>query len=174
MRTFTAWLIANITKVTLIASVIMFELILFSVGFSALTEDKQGEAVFLGPILLWLGMAALGGFPRKFVMDIVALIWNIVVLLCAIFLSFGLGSVCTFFAVIFGVVGCIAAVYVFIFTKDNMEEVVAHRMFGWISSVNMFEMRWKYAFNRMVETLVSFDFLVCFCVCIGMLTKQAV
>lgn len=173
MRTFTAWLIANITKVTLIACVIMFELILFSVGFSALTEDKEGGSVFLGPILLWLGMAALGGFPRKFVMDIVALIWNIVVLLFALFLSIGQGPICVFFAVVFGVAGCIAAVYAFIFTKEHMEEVVAHKMFGWISSVDMFEMRWKYAFNRMVETLLSFDFLVCFCVCIGMLTKQS-
>lgn len=171
MRTFTAWLIANISKVTLIASVIMFEVLLFSVGFSALTEDKQVESVFFGPILMWLGMLALGGVPRRFVWDIIVLVWNIVILICALFLSIGQGAVCAFFAIIFGVAGCIAAVYAFIFTKENMEEVVAHRMFGWISRVDMFEMRWKYAFNRMVETLVCFDYLVCFCVCIGMLTK---
>lgn len=161
MRTFCAWLIANVESVTTLLVVAAFELFLFTdPSVTMETGDRVGLAL-LGALVVSLGKTLLGGIPSRNVLtDVVNLL--IVVAVYVVLFVFGvagLGHQEPFFSSIFWatlpvcVVSVPIAAVSAIFTFRNMGEVVSLRMLYHNSNVSLFEITWMYTFNRFVAVL---------------------
>ena len=161
MRTFYAWLIANVESVTTLLVVAAFELFLFTdPSITMETGDRVGLAL-LGALVVSLGKTLLGGIPSRNVLtDVVNLL--IIVAVYAVLFVFGIAGLGhqepLFSSVFWGtlpvcIVSLLAAMVSAIFTFRNMSEVVSLRMLYHNSNVSLFEITWMYTLNRFVAVL---------------------
>lgn len=161
MRTFYAWLIANVESVTTLLVVAAFELYLFTdPSITMETGDRVGLAL-LGALVVSLGKTLLGGIPSRNVLtDVVNLL--IIVAVYAILFVFGVAGLKhqePFFSSVFWgtlpvcIVSLLVATVSSIFTFRNMGEVVSLRMLYHNSNVSLFEITWMYTLNRFVAVI---------------------
>lgn len=167
MRTFFAWLIANMESATTFLVVVAFEIFLFT--DPAVSMDMGGKAgvALLGALVVTAGKSLMGGLPSKDTLtDVLNLL--IVAAVYVVLLVFGFagyGKQEPFFTSVLWatlpacIVSLLVAVLVAVFTCRNMDEVVSRRMLYHNSRVNLFEIKWMYTFNRFVTT---FSGLSCF------------
>lgn len=161
MKTFCAWLIANVEGVTTVLAVAVFELFLFTT--SSIPTISLGEQVglaFLGALLVSLGKSLLGGIPSKgIVTDVLNLL--IIITMYIVLFIFGFAGIDKkepFFTSVFWItlpvcmVSLLMAIMSAVFTCRNMNEVVSRRMLYHNSNVSLFEITWMYTFNRFVTT----------------------
>lgn len=159
MKTFLAWLIANIESATTLIVVVAYEFFVLS---SPDLADNRATLATIGVIILVMAKSLIGGIPSKNTLtDIVNLVFLVVVVILvfmaiAQFESFRHlmpWAICTC---------CIAlplSVSVATFTARNFLEVVSRRMLYVNSNVDLFEVKWMYTFNRFVSSLSSISSL---------------
>lgn len=155
MRTFLAWLIANIEGATTLVVTAAYEI--FVLTSPDLADDRATLAT-VGAIVLLMAKSLIGGIPSKNTLtDVVNLALLAVIVILVFMATAQIESfkhlmplaICTC---------CIAlplAVLVTAFTVRNFYEVVSRRMLYASSNVDMFEVKWMYTFNRFVSSLSS-------------------
>lgn len=181
MRTLYAWLIANVESITTFLLLIAFEAFLFTdFPVSMGVGDKIVLAVF-GAILLVLVKSLMGGMPSKSMLtDIVNLILIIAVYAVLLALGFaGYQEEGFYRTVLFSTLGICAvslmlSVTAAAYTCRHMDEVVSRRMLYLNSNVSLFEITWRYTFNRFVTTFSSVSSLCLIIVFGKMLVEKTV
>lgn len=159
MKTFLAWLIANIESATTLIVVVAYELFVLS---SPELADDRATLATVGVIILVMAKSLMGGIPSK---NTIADIVNLVILvIIATLIIMGTAQTDRFghlmpLAVCTCCISLPLAVSVAIFTARNFMEVVSRRMLYHSSNVNLFEVKWMYTFNRFVSSLSSISSL---------------
>lgn len=158
MRTFYAWLIANVESITTLLMIAAFELFLFTDSSVTMEMDNRMELALWGILIVSLGKSLLGGIPSRNVLtDVINLL--IIVALYVILFAFsiaGLEHQEPLFTSVFWITLSVCIVSLSIammaafFTCHNMDEVVSRRMLYHNSNVSLFEITWMYTFNRFV------------------------
>ena len=155
MKTFPAWLIANIEGATTLIVVVAYEI--FVLSSPGLADDRATLST-VGVIVLLMAKSLMGGIPSKNTLtDIVNLALLAVIVILVLMATAQIESfkhlmplaICTC---------CIAlplAVLVTVFTVRNFYEVESRRMLYVSSNVDMFEIKWMYTFNRFVTVFAS-------------------
>ena len=155
MKTFPAWLIANIEGATTLIVVVAYEI--FVLSSPGLADDRATLST-VGVIVLLMATSVMGGLPSKTTLTdlgnlaLLAVIVILVLMATAQIESFKHLmplAICTC---------CIAlplAVLVTVFTVRNFYEVESRRMLYVSSNVDMFEIKCIYTFNRFVSSLSS-------------------
>lgn len=161
MKTFIAWAIANMMNIVYVSSVILFEIALLCFGLGSTEGIDIGAMAVFAPLLLAIALLFMGFQKRGTIADIIALIWNILIYLVLVLMAASFGAI-LIVVILMGAIGIALAIFNFRFTSNNIDEVIARRMKGWISNTDFFDITWKYAFNRLVETVVCFTYLAGF------------
>ena len=131
MKTFNAWLIANVETVTTVLLIAFYELWYFTGGDEVLKFDSTAAGAVLGLLLMPLMKIAVGGYPSR---NTFADFFNLLIAVVVYTLIF------------------VVAHNVAVFTGRHMDEVVTLRMLYVNSNVDMFELKWKYTINRFTAT----------------------
>lgn len=155
MKTVIAWIIANVESITTLIVVATFEVLLFT---SPAEIDNRLLAAIMGPILVALVKAIIGGIPSKgTVTDIVNLLLAAGAIYAATAMAGNYASLAGLggFAIGWGIAALIAAIVAAVFTAVNIDEVVSMRMLYHNSNVSLFEITWMYTFNRFVTVFAS-------------------
>ena len=161
MRTFYAWLIANVESVTTFLVVAAFEWFLFTDPSVTMDTGERVGLALLGALVVSLGKSLLGGIPSR---DVLTDVVNLLIIVGAYAVLFvfgiaGMGHQEPFFTSVFWatlpicIVSLLVAVVAALFTYRNMGEVVSRRMIYHNSRVSLFEITWMYTFNRFVAVL---------------------
>lgn len=158
MKTFTAWLIANIDVILNVVMIITLE-----VGVFTMQTDDGGKTIalaILGPILLVILKAILGGVPAKsFGGDVMNIITNVVGYAILLFYYHNTNSQYFTILTVGMSISLAVAVAVAVFTCNNIHEVVSRRMLYYNSNADMFGITWQYTINRFVATWSGLNFI---------------
>lgn len=160
MKTFLAWVIANIGGVMLVPVFIIYEILLFTGHLFIGTETDFVSMAILLPILIVLLYGILGGSPSKgFIGDLMNCICMAIVYILTYFIMDS--PEYSFLTIYFwGIIpAAIIALLAAGFTAVNMDEVVSRRMMYINSQAEMFEVTLLYTFNRFVATFSAIGYV---------------
>ena len=165
MKTFYAWLIANVESITTVLVLIICEIIWLTRS-TMNVGDTIGIAL-LGALIISAGKTLMGNLPSKnTVTDIINLLLIITVHALLIRLSFaGFQKGEEFFSTLYfstigiAMIAMMFAIMAAVFTFHNMHEVVSLRMLYRNSNVSLFSIKWKYTLNRFVTTFSNLSCL---------------
>lgn len=174
MKTFIAWLIANICGVVDFFIVIVYEVLLFQGHIPIGGESDISTMAVFGPFLILMFHGLLvGGMPSK---NVVEDIVNMVVLTLGYAIAWwGWKNDPEFIFMsvyAWGLIPSLAlALIVAVFTANNIYEVVSRRMLFVNSNSNLFEMKLLYTFNRFIAAFSASSFVF---LCIALLKRFAI
>lgn len=155
MKTFNAWLIANVETVTTVLLIVFYELWYFTGGDEVLKFNSTAAGAVLGLLLMPLMKIAVGGYPsRNTFADFFNLLIAVVVYTLIFVVAHNVAALHGMIApaVVVALVSLMMAVIASVFTGRHMDEVVTLRMLYVNSNVDMFELKWKYTINRFTAT----------------------
>lgn len=165
MKTFIAWLIANVWEFVTVCAIIAFEVWIFAFPVELPVNDRISCAIF-GALLIAIGRGLAGGMPAS---TVTVNIVNLIVLAIIVIIAFCLlkstsaGESFHNYAFLY-LMGCLGAflfaVVAAIFTYCNMNEVVSRRMFFVNSHALLFSITLRYVFDRFVAVWSSLSYLV--------------
>lgn len=163
MKTFLAWLIANICGIVDFFIIVIFEIFLFKEKIPTGEADIASLAI-MGPILILIFHSLVGGMPSKnfagdmFNLCILILEYIFVWYLWKNVPEYATLSICAWGSIPSLIIALITA----IFTANNMDEVVSRRMLYRNSNANMFEIKLLYTFNRFIAVFSAFSYMFLF------------
>ncbi len=165
MKTFYAWLIANIESITTVLVIIVFEIIWLS--HSTTSMGNKVSVALGGTLIIMAGKTLMGGLPSKnTIIDAI----NLFLIIATYTLLFAFEHINfqheytlarnLYFATLgIALVSLVFAIMAAIFTFHNTGIVASHRMLYPNSSVSLFEIKWRYTLNRFIMTFNSLSSL---------------
>lgn len=172
MKTFLAWLIANICGIVDFFIIVIFEIFLFKEKIPTGEADIASLAI-MGPFLILSFHGIAGGMPSKnFTGDMINLCILILEYILAWYLWENSPNFPFLTIYVWGSIpSLIIALITAIFTANNMDEVVSRRMLYRNSNANIFEIKLLYTFNRFIAVFSAFSYIFLF---ISLLKKFSV
>lgn len=167
MKVFKSWLIANYENIMAVILVALFEIMLFT--SDTISMESKNELAGMGAFMLLLMIGIVGGAAsRSTLLDIINLLIMIVAYAIAFYAqSVGSIEISLWIFITSLVVSCFMAISATLFTVNHINDVLSRRMLYFNSNVSLFEITWKYAFNRFVVVfnntiLLFFVFASCY------------
>lgn len=161
MTIFKSWLIANYENVMAIILIALFEVFLFTSDIVPI-ENRKVFAGY-GALMLLMGIGIIGGAAsRSTLLDIFNLLIIVIayiIVFCAK-LSYSV-EIPLWILMISLFVSCCMAIGAVLFTVNHINDVLSRRMLYFNSNVSLFEITWKYAFNRFVVVFNNTTLLFC-------------
>lgn len=164
MKGLLSWVIANIWSIVLVSMILLFEIrILFIAGSHA---DNKTMTAILGPVLLFMGRAVVGGVPAitkstNIVNNVVLVVGTIVAYVLS---SSGNPDYITNSAkayLVGSIVGILFAIPCAIFVFGHIEDVISRRMKYVNSNTGLLSYKIEYTVNRFTAVWGTITY-VCF------------